>query len=226
MMEQWQTPRRPVATGLLGRTVRTRAMQQIVDVETDASVGPELRESARERGWRSAIQVPMLRGDDVVGVIAVTRVEAGAFAPAEIALLQTFADQAVIAVENARLLDRAAGADGRADALRRPAHRARRGGAGRSAPRSIWRRCWRPSSPAPCEISGLDGGVVFEYDEGAEEFVQRAATEQGARSPRPGAPRGSGRGKACWGARRSRSSRSRWRTSPSRAPTRAGCART
>ena len=65
------------------------------------------------------------------------------------------------------------------------------------------------------EISGLDGGVVFEYDEGAEEFVQRAATEQGARAwPRPGAPRGSGRAKACWGARRSRSSRSRWRTSP------------
>src|SRR5213593_2335465 len=47
----------------------------------------------------------MLRGPDVVGVIAVTRDRVGGFVPAEIALLQTFADQAVIAVENARLLN-------------------------------------------------------------------------------------------------------------------------
>ena len=46
----------------------------------------------------------MLRADDAVGVIAVTRTQVGGFARAEIALLQTFADQAVIAVENARLL--------------------------------------------------------------------------------------------------------------------------
>ena len=46
----------------------------------------------------------MSRGDDVVGVVAVTRAQVGGFTPAEIALLQTFADQAVIAVENARLL--------------------------------------------------------------------------------------------------------------------------
>ena len=51
-----------------------------------------------------SLAVPMLRGDDVVGVIAVTRTQVGGFTPAEIALLQTFADQAVIAVENARLL--------------------------------------------------------------------------------------------------------------------------
>jgi GAF domain-containing protein len=45
----------------------------------------------------------MLRGDDAAGVIAVTRTDVGGFAPAEIALLQTFADQAVIAIENVRL---------------------------------------------------------------------------------------------------------------------------
>jgi GAF domain-containing protein len=37
------------------------------------------------------------------------------------------------------------------------------------------------------ELTGVDGGVVFEYDEAAEEFAQRAATDQEARSPRRGA---------------------------------------
>src|SRR5262245_16293786 len=55
------------------------------------------------RGYRSFIQVPMLRGNDVLGVVSVTRTRPGAFAVAEVALLRTFADQAVIAIENVRL---------------------------------------------------------------------------------------------------------------------------
>ena len=58
---------------------------------------------ARARGWRSFLAVPMLQGDQVLGTIGVSRREAGAFKPEEIALLQTFADQAVIAIENVRL---------------------------------------------------------------------------------------------------------------------------
>src|SRR5712692_10348370 len=103
-MEQRQAPRRPTEDDLPGRTVLTRAGQHIVDADTDPSWGPQLREDTRLRGFRSAVSVPMLRGPDVVGVIAVTRDRVGGFAPTEIALLETFADQAVIAVENARLL--------------------------------------------------------------------------------------------------------------------------
>ena len=73
MLERWRTPRPIDADGLLGRTIIARAIQQVADVETDASVPPALRENARERGWRSTIQMPMLRGDDVVGVIGVSR---------------------------------------------------------------------------------------------------------------------------------------------------------
>src|SRR4029450_3316429 len=96
---------RQTEADLPGRTVLTRAGQHIVDAETDPSWGPQLREDTRLRGFRSAVSVPMLRGPDVVGVIAVTRDRVGGFASPEIALLQTFADQAVIAVENARLLN-------------------------------------------------------------------------------------------------------------------------
>jgi len=103
-MEQRLAPRRPTEDDLAGRTVLTRAGQHIVDADTDPSWGPRFLEDTKLRGFRSAVSVPMLRGPDVVGVIAVTRDRAGGFAPAEISLLQTFADQAVIAVENARLL--------------------------------------------------------------------------------------------------------------------------
>jgi two-component system, NtrC family, sensor kinase len=103
-MERRGVPHRPEEGSLSGRTVLTRTVQHIVDAHTDPSWSPQFRGEAKSRGFRSAVAVPMLRGADVVGVIAVTRAQAGGFAPAEIDLLQTFADQAVIAVENARLL--------------------------------------------------------------------------------------------------------------------------
>jgi GAF domain-containing protein len=61
MLERWRTPRDPGGVGLLGRTIRTRAIQHLVDVKTDPSVEPALLRGARERGWRSTVQVPMLR---------------------------------------------------------------------------------------------------------------------------------------------------------------------
>ncbi|HEY7363195.1 MAG TPA: GAF domain-containing protein, partial [Methylomirabilota bacterium] len=103
-MERHQAPRRPTEDSPRDRAVRDRAVQHIIDVDADHSLDPRFREDARLRGFRSAVAVPMLREGAAVGAIAVTRAQAGGFAPAEIALLQTFADQAVIAVENARLL--------------------------------------------------------------------------------------------------------------------------
>ena len=59
---------------------------------------------ARTMGHQSALAVPMMRGGAAIGTIGFTRAEPGGYADDEIALLETFADQAAIAVDNARLL--------------------------------------------------------------------------------------------------------------------------
>ena len=60
---------------------------------------------ARLRGWRSFVLVPLLRDDEAIGLISVTRVDPGSFVDHHVQLLKTFADQAVIAIENVRLFD-------------------------------------------------------------------------------------------------------------------------
>jgi len=102
-LARFQAPRRPDDDTIHGRTVITRAVQHIADVEADAYRNHHVRRSASERGFRSVVWVPMLRGNEAVGAIGVSRVQSGGFSDAEIALLQTFADQAVIAIENMRL---------------------------------------------------------------------------------------------------------------------------
>jgi PAS domain S-box-containing protein len=77
----------------------------IEDIETDPTVRDSTRELARKRGFRSLLFCPLLREGKATGVISVTRREPGPFEPHQVELLQTFADQAVIAIENVRLFN-------------------------------------------------------------------------------------------------------------------------
>src|SRR5262249_11482679 len=86
--------------GAHANAIRDRAPVNIADAQTGPQVG---RSIARVAGYHSLVAVPMLRHDMAVGTISVTRVEPGGFTSDETALLQTFADQAVIAIENVRL---------------------------------------------------------------------------------------------------------------------------
>ncbi|MBL0898562.1 MAG: HAMP domain-containing protein [Reyranella sp.] len=93
---------RPEDLAYPGEAVLKRTILQIADVEADG-VAPSVREVAHARGWRANIAVPMLGDGAPVGLITVSRKDPGAFDEREIRLLQTFADQAVIAVQNVRL---------------------------------------------------------------------------------------------------------------------------
>ncbi|TMK79046.1 MAG: GAF domain-containing protein [Actinobacteria bacterium] len=85
-----------------GIAILTRSVHEVRDVE-DSSTAEHIRAVGRVLGFRSVITVPMLREGEAIGAIAVTRREPGPFSEGDMALLQTFADQAVIAVENVRL---------------------------------------------------------------------------------------------------------------------------
>jgi GAF domain-containing protein/DNA-binding response OmpR family regulator len=95
----------PIVPGwLAGRAVlegRTVHVSDMVSPEGDEY--PVSQEMARAAGWRAMVAIPLLQRGDAVGVLYVVRLEARPFSDQEIALLQTFADQAVIAIENARL---------------------------------------------------------------------------------------------------------------------------
>jgi signal transduction histidine kinase len=88
-----------------GRTVLDGVAFHIADVQTEDAEFPESSENARRWGFRSILCVPLMREGVAIGTIALRRSEAQLFTERQVALLQTFADQAVIAIENARLFD-------------------------------------------------------------------------------------------------------------------------
>jgi GAF domain-containing protein len=98
-------PVRLTGQGATGKAVLAARPAWISDVETDPDYSEAFRAGARERGYRSQLTVPMLRNGEAIGAITVTRPQPGEFPRQEIDLLQTFADQAVIAIENVRLFN-------------------------------------------------------------------------------------------------------------------------
>ncbi len=96
---------RPIADFPPFILVRDGETQQFIDTEAESGVPPVIRELARLRGYRSMLFTPLMSKDGAIGMISVTRKEPGAFAADDVALLRTFADQAVIAIQNARLFN-------------------------------------------------------------------------------------------------------------------------
>jgi signal transduction histidine kinase len=107
-IEDWLRIPRPLAgTTPIARAIRTGIPHRTDDVETaaDSALTAEQLAVMRGRGVRSVLIVPMLAPGRSIGAIVLTHRDAAAFSDAHVELLQTFADQAVIAIENVRLFN-------------------------------------------------------------------------------------------------------------------------
>jgi GAF domain-containing protein len=95
----------PLAESVTGRIIRERRPHHIPDLVAEPNLTPTVRERAERLGSASLLYAPMLWEERGLGSILVVRAPARPFSEREIELLQTFADQAAIAIENARLFN-------------------------------------------------------------------------------------------------------------------------
>jgi signal transduction histidine kinase len=163
-------PARPSGALAGGRAILERAVVNLPDIELDTEYQQGI---ARAAGARSIVAVPMLREGTVTGAIAVGRAQPGLFSDNHVELLKTFADQAVIAIENVRLFtelrDRTAQLGRSVDEL------TALGQVSQALSSTLeLETVLTTIVQRAIELSGADGGSVYEYDDTAEEFRLRA----------------------------------------------------
>jgi GAF domain-containing protein len=160
----------------VGRAALERQTIHIHDIEADSEADfPELDRTGSRGGSRARtrLAVPLLREGTAIGVISIRRMEVRPFTDKEIKLLETFADQAVIAIENVRLFQEL---QARTQELVRSVGELRAlGEVGQavSSTLDLETVLTRIVSHA-VQLSGTDGGAIYEFDEASEEFLLRA----------------------------------------------------
>jgi GAF domain-containing protein len=122
---------------------------------------------------RTYLIVPLRQQRELIGVLAARRTEVRPFTPAQIKLLETFADQAVIAIENVRLFQEL---QARTQELARSVGELRAlGEVGQAVSSTLDLETVLTSIVSHAvQLSGTDGGAIYEYDEQSEEFLLRA----------------------------------------------------
>jgi signal transduction histidine kinase len=90
---------------IAGRAVLDRRTIQVADILAEGDEYPEGRRFALQHGYRTSLGVPLVHAGGAIGAILIRRAEACPFTERQIELVNTFADQAVIAIENTRLFE-------------------------------------------------------------------------------------------------------------------------
>jgi signal transduction histidine kinase len=166
-------PRSLESEGTLVMAIRERVPLNVATAQTDPRLPQIQRTFARVRGFQSLAAVPLLRHDEAVGAILVTRREPGGFIDEEIALLETFADQAIIAIENVRLLTEL---HARTAELTQSVGELRAlGEVGQVISSTLdLQTVLSTIVTRATQLAGADAGIIYEYDAEREVFEPRA----------------------------------------------------
>ena len=182
------------------RAIVEKSIVHVPDLAPDPDIPEASLRLARTIGYRSLLSVPMVREGLAIGTISAAKVEPGPFSEMQIALLQTFANQGVIAIENARLIKElearnrglttafadqgviisenarlATELQARTRELTRSVDRLTALGAvGQAVGSSLELETVLATIVSRAvELTTASGGTIWEYDEATEEFTQR-----------------------------------------------------
>jgi signal transduction histidine kinase len=158
----------------IGRLIRTKETYQVADITAEPTYDDELRTATMElSGARTLIGVPMLAEGEVIGSIVIYRQEVRPFDDKQIDLLKNFAAQAVIAIENTRLLTELRQ---RTDELGRSVGELRALGEVSQAVNSTLdlETVLSTIVAKAVQLSGTEAGAIYVFDDGQREFHLRA----------------------------------------------------
>jgi signal transduction histidine kinase len=169
-----QNPFPPGRGSVVGRVALERRVVHIPDVMADLEYQLKDMEVNTRGGLRTVLGVPMLRQSALIGVIVIRRTEFRPFTDKQIELVTTFADQAVIAIENVRLLQEL---QERTRELARSVEELQALGEVSQAVSSSLdlQTVLTTIVDRAVQLSGARGGVIYEYDEATQEFHLRAS---------------------------------------------------
>ncbi len=168
--------KQPITRGTtIGRAILDRQTIHVDDLlaQTDTEY-PDARQLQEKNSLRTVLATPLLREEVAIGAILIHRREVRPFSEKQIKLLETFADQAVIAIENVRLFQEL---EARTRELAQSVGELRALGDVSQAVSSTLdlETVLETIVAHAVQLSGTDCGVIYEYDEAAQEFNLRAS---------------------------------------------------
>ena len=167
-----RTPFKPGRESVTGRALLERTTVQILDAQTD----PEYKLSKAQRlgGYHTMIGAPLLREGNPIGAFGLARYSVRPFTEKQMQLLTTFADQAVIAIENVRLFDEV---QARTRELTQSVEELRALGVVSQAVNSTLdlQTVLDTIVAKAAQLSGTEAGVIYVFDQGSGQFQLRAA---------------------------------------------------